>query len=246
KTRLERGKNYHFYSTLGLFLAVAGSAILATPAVAAAGWAVLAVLLAWLSGRLGWVSLSWQCTLLLLAAAAGSGVLLAGIQALAGDPAAAWPEVGPWHLTVASATVASLFVPVAHHSARWGRLSGVPQLVVLALSVWAVGGLLVAFLAPWVAGVPAEDADLGALAALRTGILAGSAVTLALSSLHPRWPEARWLAYPVLIVIAVKLVIEDFPLGHPASLFVSLALVGGSMIAVSRLMGRKSAESGLR
>ncbi|NIN82619.1 MAG: hypothetical protein GTO39_19010, partial [Pseudomonas stutzeri] len=52
-----------------------------------------------------------------------------------------------WHLIIAATTVACLFIPVAQHSERWGTLAGVPQLIVLALSVWEVGGLMVLYAA---------------------------------------------------------------------------------------------------
>ena len=58
-----------------------------------------------------------------------------------------------------------------------------------------------------------------------------------------RWPEARWLVYPVLIVVAVKLFVEDFPHGHAASLFVALAFVGSALLLVSRLLRREQAEA---
>ena len=74
------------------------------------------------------------------------------------------------------------------------------------------------------------------LAALRTAVLASASVTLALSSRFARWPEARWLVYPVLLIVAVKVFAEDFPNGQPATLFVALALVGGALLAVARLL----------
>jgi hypothetical protein len=119
-------------------------------------------------------------------------------------------------------------------------MAGLPQLLVLVLAVWVVGGQIVMILAPLIAGVPGADADLGRLATLRTAVLAGSAVTLALSSRHQRWPEARWLAYPVLMIVGVKLIIEDFPNGRPLTLFMALGLVGGALILVSKLLPRKA------
>jgi hypothetical protein len=71
-------------------------------------------------------------------------------------------------------------------------------------------------------------------------------VTLAFSSRYRRWPEAWWLAYPVLAGVGVKLVFEDFPNGRPATLFVALALVGGALILVAKLLpkrGRKPAKA---
>jgi hypothetical protein len=243
ETRAARGRSFYFYSTLGLALVVGGSAVLVSPGKAAALWSLMAVGMAWLSGRQDRVSLSLQCTALLIAAGVGSGALGATLHALAGDPVNAWPGLAALQLLMAAAAVLCLFIPVAQRSDRWGVMAGLPQLTVLVLSVWIVGGLMVIILAPVVAGVPDPSADLGRLATLRTTILAASAITLALSSRYKRWPEARWLAYPVLVAVGFKLVFEDFPNGRPVTLFMALALVGGALILVSKLLPRRNALS---
>lgn len=243
ETRSARGRNFYFYSTLGLGLVVAGSALVVSPAMAAAAWSLMALAMAWLSGRYGRVSLSLQCTFMLLAAGVGSGILATGLNAFMGDASPLWPPFVPWHLIIALTTVACLFIPVAQRSDRWGVLAGLPQLIVLALSVWEVGGLMVLYLAPILADVSGPEPDLAVLAALRTAVLAASSVTLALSSRFKRWPEARWLVYPVLMLVGVKLFLEDFPHGQPVTLFVALALVGSALILVARLLGRDKNEA---
>lgn len=237
QTRAQRGRNFFFYSTLGLVLLVIGSALLVSPPIAAAAWSLLAIGMAWLSGRYERVALSLQCTFLLLAAGVGSGILATGMESLAGS-VQDWPAIVPWHVVIAATTVACLFIPVAQHSERWGTLAGVPQLIVLALSVWEVGGLMVLYAGPLIAEAGTPEANAAVIAALRTAVLATASVTLALSSRHRRWPEARWLVYPVLVLVGVKLFLEDFPHGQPLSLFVALALVGSALIVVARLLGR--------
>ena len=238
ETRTVRGRNFFFYSTLGLVLVVAGSALAMSPAGAAALWSLMALLMAWCSGRYGRVTLSLQCTFLLLAAGVGSGILATGFQALAGDASVAWPPFMPWHVIIALTTVACLFIPVAQRSERWGVAAGLPQLIVLALSVWEVGGLIVVYLAPLLAGTSEAEPNLAILAALRTAVLSASSVTLALSSRYRRWPEARWLVYPVLILVGIKLFIEDFPNGQPVTLFIALAFVGSALLLVAKLLQR--------
>ena len=235
-TRRVRGRNFFYYSSFGLFFVLCGSLLLLTPTATTGFWLVLALGMAWFSGRTGWVALSLQCTLLIIATGIRSGILATGWLALSGDPSAAWPALEPLHVAVAMTTVACLFLPVAQQSDRWGALAGMPQLIVLALSVWEVGGLIVLFLAPLIAGTEGPDPNLAALATLRTAVLSAASVTLALSSRYRRWPEARWLVYPVLIVVAIKLFAEDFPNGQPASLFVALSFVGGALLLVARLL----------
>jgi len=238
KSRHTRGRNYFYYSTLGLVFVLAGSAMILSPTAAAALWSLMALTMAWQSGRTGRVALSLQCTFLLVAAGAYSGVLATGLQALVGDATSGWPALLPAQVGVAAVTVACLFLPVAQHSERWGVLAGLPQLIVLTLSVWEVGGLIVVFAAPILADIAGAEPDLGALAALRTAVLSVASVTLALSSQHPRWPEARWLVYPVLVLVGVKLFVEDFPNGEPMTLFVALAFVGSALLLVNPLMSK--------
>ena len=242
ETRTLRGRNFFFYSTLGLLCVVAGTALLMSPGRAAALWSFMALVMAWSSGRYDRVTLSLQCTFLLLAAGFGSGLLSTGLQALAGNASVIWPALIPWHLFIGLTTVACLFIPVAQRSDRWGVAAGLPQLIVLALSVWEVGGLMVVILAPLLANAGGAEPNLAILAALRTAILSASSVTLALSSRFKRWPEARWLVYPVLILVGLKLFIEDFPNGQPATLFVALAFVGGALLLVAKLLRSESQD----
>ncbi|NIA26824.1 MAG: hypothetical protein GWP02_02130 [Desulfobulbaceae bacterium] len=238
ETRTVRGRNFFFYSTMGLLFVVAGSAVALSTGKAAALWSLMALAMAWSSGRFDRVTLSLQCTFLLLATGVGTGILTTGLQALAGDMSLDWPPLQLWHLAIALTTVACLFIPVAQRSERWGVAAGLPQLIVLALSVWEVGGLMVVYLAPLLAQGGSAEPNLAVLAALRTAILSASSVTLALSSRYKRWPEARWLVYPVLILVGIKLFVEDFPNGQPATLFVALAFVGSSLLLVARLLKR--------
>jgi hypothetical protein len=236
QTRERRGRNFFAWLTLGMVFVIAGSALLLEGDQAAVLWSVMAIVTAWLSGHTGRVALSLQCTILLLAAAVGSGILATGMTAFVSDASSGWPALNAWHVGVALTTVACLFIPVAQHSERWGTLAGLPQLIVLALSVWEVGGLMVVVFAPLIAATTGEEPNLAALASLRTAILSAASVTLALSSRFRRWPEARWLVYPLLILVAVKLFVEDFPNGQPASLFVALFFVGSALLVVARLL----------
>jgi hypothetical protein len=244
ETRRIRGRNFFFYSTLGLLFVLAGSGLILPNNAAAILWSLLAITMAVLSGRTGRVALSLQCTLLLLAAGIYSGILATGLQALVGDAGPGWPSLQGTQVFVAVATVACLFIPVAQRSERWGKLARIPQLTVLALSVWGVGGLIVAVLAPVLAAAASEAPNLALLASIRTAVLSVASVTLAVSSRHWRWPEARWLAYPLLILVAIKLFSEDFSHGNAATLFVSLAFVGSAVLLVAKVIKRdKPAET---
>ena len=106
------------------------------------------------------------------------------------------------------------------------------------LGVFAGGGILVAVLAPLV------KADPGALAALRTLVLVGLALA---SAALGRWrpgSELPWLAYPLLGITAIKVLLEDFPHGRPATLFLALTLLGCGLLAVAKCSRPTPGEGG--
>jgi hypothetical protein len=238
ETRSLRYRNFFYYTYFGLVFVITGTALLLPLSWDAVIWALLAMLVAWSSSRTGWVSLSLQCTILLIAAAVGSGSLAIGFEAMVGDPADGWASPQPIHILVALATVACLFIPVAQQSERWGTLANMPQIVVLALATWNVGGLLIAMIAVPVAALSSGEPNLAYLAALRTCVLSAASVTLAFSCRYRRWLEARYLVYPVLVLVCIKLFVEDFPLGHAGSLFVALGFIGSALLVAAPLLKR--------
>jgi hypothetical protein len=238
ETRQLRYRNFFYYACFGLVFVLTGTALLFPIAVAAVIWALLAMVMAWSSYKTGWVSLSLQCTVLLVAAGAASGLLVTGFEALVGDPGNGWVSVSGIQFAITIATVACLFIPVAHHSERWGTLANMPQMIVLALATWEVAGIAIAIAAVPIAGAGGDAPNLAYLAALRTAVLSLAAVTMAVSSQYRRWPEARFLVYPLLVLVCIKLFLEDIPLGHPGSLFVALAFIGTALLLAAPLMKR--------
>lgn len=239
ETRNLRYRNFFYYAYFGLVFVLTGTALLLPLAWAAAIWGLLAMLVAWSSSRTGWVSLSLQCTILLVAASGASGLLFTGFEAMVGDPGNGWVTPGAVQMLVALATAACLFIPVAQRSERWGTMANMPQIIVLALATWNVGGVLIALIAVPLAGVTSGEPNPAYLAALRTAVLSAAGVTLALSSRYRRWPEARYLVYPVLVLVCIKLFVEDFPLGHPGSLFVALGFIGSALLVAAPLLKRE-------
>ena len=107
--------------------------------------------------------------------------------------------------------------------------------MLITLVAWSAAGLAAAFLGAFLAGAGTDTADAGLVATLRTGVLAVGAVTLAAARRRFRLPEIGWLIYTVLLAGGLKLVVEDLAHGRPATLFVSLALFGGGLLAISKL-----------
>src|SRR5262249_35270054 len=105
----------------------------------------------------------------------------------------------------------------------------VAKLAVLVLAVLGLGGVLA-----W-AAIAGSCAAPAAAATLRTGVLSVGVVALALASHSRRVRSAAVLVYPVLVLIAAKIVIEDLRVGVAGTLFASLALLGAALIIAPRL-----------
>jgi hypothetical protein len=101
--------------------------------------------------------------------------------------------------------------------------------------LWTAGGWAVSVVAPALCGVPGVDANAGAVATVRTMVLASAAIGAAWIAQRPRFRDTVWLLYGLLVAGGVKLAVEDLPHSKPATLFVALAFYGAALIAASRL-----------
>jgi len=227
-----RRRGFFHLAGAGLVLALVGSAQLLPAEGLAILWSVVAVFAGFAARRLDDWTLYLHGAVALLVAAGKSGLLVAGAYALAVPATAAWP-IWPG---------LAIVVLLAAAAATWlfaGSRSGSVLVVVpLAVLAWGGGGLVVRVLAAVLAGAPGAAADAGVLAMLRSGVLAVAAVLLAALG-RGRLAAAAWLAYAVLVAAGLKLILEDFPQGRPATLFLALALYGGALIATARLARRR-------
>jgi hypothetical protein len=124
-------------------------------------------------------------------------------------------------------------LPVPRPAPYWKPYGSTTRLLQLVVLAWGACGALLYAVA---SALPKGDA--GLLAAARTLILVCAALLLAGASRRETWREAGWLVYPILVLVSLKLIVEDFPHGRPATLFVALALVGGAFILAPRLLRR--------
>ena len=186
------------------------------------------------------MTLSLHCTIYLLAAMFASGLARAATDAFWRPDPADWSPFGPVRWAVVLAMVLCVAIPDVRTSRSWGRLAMAPRAALLLFTVWAAGGALLAAVAPGLFG-SGDELDAGALAASRTAIFAIAAVLLAWISRRPRFSEAAWLVYPLLIVAGLRILAQDLFEGRPVTLFVSLGLLGASLIITSRWLRRERA-----
>ncbi len=226
-------RNFLFFSSLGLVLALTGGGLLASGPSLAFAWILFGLAAAVLGARFGRRSLVAHGALYLVAACLPSGLFVAAVSAFTRSDGAAPARMG--------AAAGSLVLVAAISwllTLRWrgedsaGASSRLAALVLLAVAAAGAGSAIVEAL---VAVLPP-----GSAVPARTAVLAAAAVGLAAVRVRTGVEEAGWLAWGVLGGTALKLFLQDIPQGRPASLFAAFVLYGLALLAVSRLGRRAS------
>lgn len=233
-----RGRNYYFYSILGLVQVLTGTGGVLSGGALSALWLALAITLAVLGLRYDRDTLRVQAVVCWLGAALVASLHGVAVDGLLAPADRAWREAGAVGAVVALAGPAcyALLFAARPESPRWPEL--VPRALLAASAAVVLAGLVAGLLEGALAGASSGAADPGLTATVRTAVLAAVAVGLALG--HRRWraPELRWLVTPTLVLGGLKLLLEDLPRGRPATLFLSLAAYGGALVLVPRLLRR--------
>ncbi|MFN7913904.1 MAG: hypothetical protein U0Q55_01095 [Vicinamibacterales bacterium] len=230
--------NVHFYTTLALALAMTGILLVFAPASAATVLAVCAAGSGVVAARRGPPVLALHAAAYGSAAALASGLAPEAWTRMIASPAGGhtWTPLGAVTAWVTVACAASLATPRVD-SAPWPLPARLARAVVLAIVLAGLAAWTIQTARPLV--LRGEAVDDGALATLRTVVLALSAVGLARLASRPAFGEALWLALAALVVGALKLLVQDFPSSRPATLFVALAAYGVALIAAPKLWRRQ-------
>jgi hypothetical protein len=144
-------------------------------------------------------------------------------------------HVGPVGLSlgfVLVAVLAALVMPRAVHEQEPPVLTSIARVALSLALVAGTGSLLVIALGSELG--PFAN-DIGAMATLKTVILAGAAAGLAWAGRSPRFVEFGWIAYGALGAGGLKILFEDLPNSRPATLFIALAAYGAALISVQKL-----------
>jgi hypothetical protein len=245
------GANFYFYATLAVVLVLTGTMLVLPASALAVTLAVLAASSTWLGRRLAAVALTLHGALYVALAAAAAGLLALASNTLVGTVAGAWPMLTPAAWLTLFATGLCLAVPRPSTTADEAVLVAGARIVFAVLLALEVCAATLAVLGPIVAGGHPEP---GVVATLRTGIVAGAAVLLALATRVERLHELGWLLFPALALGGLKLLVEDFRYSRPATLSIALALYGAALLTAPPLAlragksrsaaGRKSGPPG--
>ncbi len=218
---------YLLYSSLSLVIAAMSVSALCSPA-----WpfVAFALILAMLSVTMDRVSpgLHAAFSVLLATVAGGMGEMIR--QAFVSLDITHLPQVS---FQAAATLIAAWFcalLPLRVDSPLWPPwLPRLGRAMVVLLALMGTGAMVVLLVAPAIVQDGA-NLDPGYLAALRTGVLAISVIAAAAVSRFHRLSPARWLLWPLLGLIALKLVVEDFPHGRAISLAPALLVYGVALI----------------
>ena len=232
-------RNFYFYTSLGLILVLVSMALLLTGATVALAWSAMAVLTTWLARRTGRITLNAHAAVYVMAAASASGLLASATAALVGPASPPWPPLSPVALAVLAGAAGAWAIPMSR-GAGTPVAGRIPRLLIAIVLVWSAGGWLIGVIAAALAGATRQATDAGAVATVRTSVLAAAALALAWAGRFERFRESRWLLYPVLAAGGLKLLVEDLPRSRPATLSIALALYGVALIVAPRLTSPRS------
>jgi Predicted membrane protein (DUF2339) len=238
--------NFHFYTTLGLVLVLAGFSIAIDGPWLGALFALFGVTGCVLWSRRGRLFALLHGAVYLVAAGVVSGSLAYCLQTLVVGTEGPWAVPDAVMLVVMLATALSAGLASTRPTSNEDELAIGAKFVLVLILVWAAGGCLIGYIAPAAGGAAGGSVDAGVLATVRTAVLSLATLVIAAMGRQPRFREWGWLVYPLLVGIGLKLVTQDFKHSRPATLFIALAIYGAALIVAPRLRRRVYKVDALR
>lgn len=225
-------RNFVFYSSLALMLMVAGGAFIALGLPSSILFGALAVTCGYFAAHFQKSSLALHAAVYLFSGFAGAGLVQLGFSAFVLKLENGWqlPGAGTAILLAACAIAAGIR-PIE----RQGNfeLWTAAKVMILAELGWIGATLFMSVTGLLFLNDPGSDPAV--IAVTRTAVLAGLTILTAWASRFPTLSPARLLCNPLMVMLALKLMWEDFRVGRPGTLFISLAIVGIALILTPRL-----------
>jgi len=231
--------NAYFYSSLALVLVLTGLTLVLAEPWPAIVFALVGALAAWLWSRGGRRFALLHAAAYLFVAGVVSGALAYCVGALASTPAGPWTMPGAALPVLVVAAGLSAWLATLRQAADGELFKLALRFVIVLVFVTGAGGCIIGYLAPVTAGTTDGSIDAGVLATVRTSVLSIAALLLAWLGRKERFREWGWLVYPLLVVVGMKMVMRDFQVSRPATLFVAMALYGAALIVAPRLRRRR-------
>ena len=226
-------RNFFFYAAVALIYMLVGAPMVLGVRGASLVFALFGVTAGMAARRVPRVTLTLHCVAYLIAAAACSGLIGLSTAALLGSAASGWPRPDAVHLIALLAAAGCAFWPIPG-AAGLEPAHCFPRRALFAMFVWTAAGTAVALLI-----TNSGNADAGWIAATRTVILVAAVLAIARWHQVARICDGVWLVYPLLALLAVKLIIDDLPHGRPSTLTVGLAACGAALILAPRMLRQR-------
>jgi hypothetical protein len=230
-----RDRNFYFYTSLALLFTLTGTRLLLGGTALGLAWIVLAVVMTWLGWGHARFALILHATICIVAAAFASRIIAFALDAFVGPAAHALSEATPAHALVLAGTTICILWPLPSLPDTDPTAIRLQRLAAALVLIGGMGGTMISAAARLLASLPDGGADPGALATIRTVVLAIAALALAWMGRRQNFVEWGWLLYPALAVTGLKMAFEDFPYSRPSTLFLALVAYGCALILSPRL-----------
>ncbi len=231
---LAAGRNFHAYASFALLLVLTGGSLLAARGVLL--WIALALLAAAFASRRPSTTLATHAAIYLITSAYVSGLWMYAAGALTRGPVLPGRGLNLTSLFCALAAILTYAIAPRAKTRTLDWMRRVPRALIAAMLCWVVAGLI----SGAVLGAPVEPAW---APTVRTAVLSAVAIALAWFGSRRDLRELIWILFPWMLFGAIKLVSEDFQQGRPATLFLSLLVYGGTLIALPRLLKHDSRQT---
>jgi hypothetical protein len=218
-------RNFYAYSTFAAGLMIVACGVLLSGRVVSVAYAFIAVILLYAAFRTDRMTLRVHAAVLLI---------LATLMSRAMTDAASWliqtTESNLAGLSAGYGAVlvsASVMYGAIVFSSRKAnmRSSSIEAALPAAIVFWLASGLAALFLSSSTASAPS-----------RTAIMTIVALTAAKLSIMAHRRELLWISYAFVGAAGVKFFVEDFRYGGSLGVFVSLTLLGATLIALPKLL----------
>jgi hypothetical protein len=243
--REEWSRNFHFFTTLGLILALVSAGLVTGSHMQPVLWSVLGLASAVLAVRSRRITLRTHSAVYAVVAAISSGLLLATVHAFLLGADKPWTSFDSVAYLSLATTIASYLLLAARRDGELSFGARLPDLVLSLQAAACLGGVIVSgAVAVWLNMHPGP-LDAGMIAVTRTAVLAIGALILAGTSRQASIPELGWIAYFLLVVGGGKLIFEDMQIGSAAMLFPAFIMYGAALILVPKLLRQSPSEKDL-
>jgi hypothetical protein len=235
-------QNHVYYGWLALILTLGGSYVVASGLPVLLAWCALSVAAAVLGVRyhrptLYYHSAAFAVAAALLTVEVHGGLMTFAVEVFTLPASQPWPRITLPALVITGAAVISFaIIALSKTDLEHPWRTQIPRLVLALLATLGSAAVLLVLMLGYTMGSPPPEADAAVVAAVRTGVIAGTAVALAAVGRLTACFELRWLVYSLFIVASLKLFLEDLPQGQPTTQFLAFALYGIALILAPRLV----------